>query len=94
MATLIAQSQLEEMMKRIPEWEADRKAIERTFEFDDFDQAIDFVNEVAEIASEEEHHPDIDIRFNKVRVALSTHSEGGVTNLDLQMAAKIDNLSE
>ncbi len=94
MATLIAQSQLEEMMKRIPEWEADRKVIERTFEFDDFDQAVDFVNEIAEIAAEEEHHPDIDIRFNKVRVALSTHSEGGVTDLDLLMAAKIDNLSE
>ncbi|XHR28080.1 MAG: 4a-hydroxytetrahydrobiopterin dehydratase [Chthoniobacteraceae bacterium] len=94
MATLIAQSQLEEMMKRIPEWEADRKAIERTFEFDDFDQALDFVNEVAEIAAEQEHHPDIDIRFNKVRLVLSTHSEGGVTDLDLQMARKIDNLSE
>jgi 4a-hydroxytetrahydrobiopterin dehydratase len=94
MATLIVQSQLQEMMKRIPEWEADGNAIERTFEFDDFDQTIDFVNEVAEIALEEEHHPDIDIRFNKVRIALSTHSEGGVTELDLRMAAKIDNLTE
>jgi 4a-hydroxytetrahydrobiopterin dehydratase len=94
MATLIVQSQLQEMMKRIPEWEADGNAIERTFEFDDFDQTIDFVNEVAEIAAEEEHHPDIDIRFNKVRIGLSTHSEGGVTELDLHMAAKIDNLTE
>jgi 4a-hydroxytetrahydrobiopterin dehydratase len=92
MATLIAEPQFNEKMKRIPEWEGDRKAIERTYEFDDFDQALDFVNEVGEIADEEEHHPDIDIRFNKVRLSLSTHSEGGVTDLDLQMAEKIDNL--
>lgn len=94
MATLIAQSLLKEQMKRIPEWETNRKAVERTFEFDDFDQAVDFVNEVAEIAEEEEHHPELDIRFNKVRVSLSTHSEGGVTDLDLQMAEKIDSLAE
>ena len=95
MATLIAPSQLFEMMKRIPEWEADGNAVlERTFEFDDFDQAVDFVNEVAEIAEEEDHHPDIDIRYNKVRLALSTHTEGGVTDLDIQMAEKIDNLEE
>ena len=95
MATLIAPSQLFEMMKRIPEWEADGNAVlERTFEFDDFDQAVDFVNEVAEIAEEEDHHPDIDIRYNKVRLALSTHAEGGVTDLDIQVAEKIDNLEE
>lgn len=95
MATLIAPSQLFEMMKRIPEWEADGNTVlERTFEFDDFDQAVDFVNEVAEIAEEENHHPDIDIRYNKVRLALSTHAEGGVTDLDIQVAEKIDNLEE
>ncbi len=95
MATLIAPSQLFEMMKRIPEWEADGNAtLERTFEFDDFDQAVDFVNEVAEIAEEESHHPDIDIRYNKVRLALSTHAEGGVTDLDIRVAEKIDNLEE
>ena len=81
-------------MKRIPEWETDNKSIERTFEFDDFSQAIDFVNSVAEIAEEEDHHPDIDIRWNKVRLNLSTHSEGGLTELDFQLARKIDNLAE
>ncbi len=81
-------------MKRIPEWEANRTVIERTFEFDDFNQAIDFVNAVAEIADEEGHHPDMDIRWNKVRLALSTHSEGGLTELDFQVAEKIDTLEE
>ena len=94
MATLIAQNQVKEMMKRVPEWDTNKKAIDRTFEFDDFAQAIDFVNAVAEIADEEEHHPDIDIRYNKVRLSLSTHSEGGLTELDFQVAEKIDTLEE
>ena len=81
-------------MKRIPEWETNKKAIERTFEFDDFSQAVDFVNAVAEIAEDEEHHPDIDIRWNKVRLVLSTHSQGGLTDLDFQVAEKIDTLFE
>jgi 4a-hydroxytetrahydrobiopterin dehydratase len=94
MSTLIAQSNIKEMMKRVPEWETNKKAIERTFEFDDFNLAIDFVNAVAEIADEEEHHPDIDIRWNKVKLSLSTHSEGGLTELDFQVAEKIDTLEE
>ena len=94
MATLLPQTDLDALMKRIPEWDTDKKAIERTFEFDDFSQAIDFVNSVAEIAEEEDHHPDIDIRWNKVRLSLSTHSEGGLTELDFQVARKIDNLAE
>ena len=81
-------------MKRIPAWDTNKKAIERTFEFDDFTQAIDFVNAVAEIAEEEEHHPDIDVRWNKVHLILSTHSEGGLTDLDFQVAEKIDTLEE
>lgn len=82
------------MMKRIPEWETDKKSVERTFEFDDFTQAIDFVNAVAEIAEDEDHHPDMDVRWNKVRIILSTHSEGGLTDLDFHVAEKIDTLAE
>ena len=94
MPELLAQSDVKQMMKRIPEWETDKKSIERTLEFDDFTQAIDFVNAVAEIAEEEDHHPDLDVRWNKVRVVLSTRSEGGLTELDFQVAEKIDNLAE
>ena len=94
MATLIAQADIKSMMKRIPEWDTNKKQIERTFEFDDFNQAIDFVNAVAEIADEEEHHPDIDIRWNKVHLVLSTHSEGGLTDIDFHVAEKIDTLEE
>ncbi len=84
MAELIKASELKNRLKKIPEWELEKKHIERTFEFDEFSEAIDFVNSVAEVAEDEEHHPDIDIRFNKVRLILSTHSKGGLTDLDLQ----------
>ena len=94
MAELLTQSDIKTMMKRIPEWEAGKKSIERTFEFDDFTQSIDFVNAVAEIAEEEDHHPDIDVRWNKVKLPLSTHSEGGLTEADFDVAEKIDTLAE
>ena len=94
MADLMKAPELKEHMKKIPEWELEKKHIERTFEFDDFVDAIDFVNTVAEVAEEEEHHPDIDIRYSKVRLVLSTHSKGGVTELDFALAERIDTLSE
>jgi 4a-hydroxytetrahydrobiopterin dehydratase len=94
MPELIKPGELKERMKKVPEWELEKKHIERTFEFDDFADAIDFVNAVAEVAEEEEHHPDIDIRYNKVRLILCTHSKGGLTDLDFALAERIDTLSE
>lgn len=94
MADLLKPQDIKTWLKKLPEWEHEKKHIERTFEFDEFSQAIDFVNSVAEIAEEEEHHPDMDIRYNKVRVELSTHSEGGLTDRDFEVAEKIDNLAE
>ena len=94
MADLIKTADLKDRMKKVPEWELEKKHIERTFEFDDFADAIDFVNAVAEVAEEEEHHPDIDIRYNKVRLVVSTHSKGGLTELDFGLAQRIDTLAE
>jgi 4a-hydroxytetrahydrobiopterin dehydratase len=94
MADLIKQSELKERLKKVPEWELEKKHIERTFEFDDFSESIDFVTAVAEVAEEEEHHPDIDIRYNKVRLVLSTHSKGGLTEMDFGLAERIDTLAE
>ena len=94
MAELIKANELKNRLKKIPEWELFKKHIERTFEFDEFSEAIDFVNSVAEVAEDEEHHPDIDIRFNKVRLLVSTHSKGGLTDLDFGLAERIDTLSE
>ena len=94
MADLIKADELKNRLKKIPEWELEKKHIERTFEFDDFTDAIDFVNAVAEVSEDEEHHPDIDIRYNKVRLILSTHSKGGLTDLDFGLAERIDTLHE
>ncbi len=94
MADLIKAADLKNRMQKIPEWELEKNQIERTFEFDDFADAIDFVNAVAEVADDEEHHPDIDIRYNKVRLVLSTHSKGGLTELDFSLAERIDTLEE
>ena len=94
MADLLKADAAKARLKKIPEWELEKKHIERTFEFDDFSESIDFVNGVAEVAEDEEHHPDIDIRYNKVRLVLSTHSKGGLTELDFNLAERIDTLSE
>jgi 4a-hydroxytetrahydrobiopterin dehydratase len=81
-----------QLLKKVPEWELVKKAISRTFEFDTFNDAIDFVNDVAEIAEEQHHHPDINIRYDRVTLMLTTHSAGGLTKADFQLAAKIDHL--
>ena len=94
MADLLNNQDIKEWLKKLPEWDLEKKHIERTFEFDEFSEAIDFVNSVAEVAEDEEHHPDIDIRYNKVRLILSTHSKGGLTDLDFGLAERIDTLSE
>ena len=94
MADLLNNQDIKEWLKKLPEWDLEKKHIERTFEFDEFSEAIDFVNSVAEVSEDEEHHPDIDIRFNKVRLILSTHSKGGLTDLDFGLAERIDTLSE
>ncbi len=94
MAELLKPQDIKDWLKKLPEWELEKKHIERTFEFDDFTQAIDFVNSVAEIAEEEDHHPEIDIRYNKIRIQLSTHAEGGLTDLDFEVAEKVDTLFE
>jgi 4a-hydroxytetrahydrobiopterin dehydratase len=92
MANLLDTAEIKARMKGLPEWDIEKKHIERVFEFEDFTEAIDFVNGVAELAEEDEHHPDIDIRFGKVKLMLSTHSKGGLTELDFDLAGKIDTL--
>ncbi len=94
MTQLLNSQEIKESLKRVPQWECEKKQIERTFEFEDFAEAVDFVTGVAEIAEESEHHPDIDIRYSKVRVMLSTHSAGGLTEKDFELAEKLDTLVE
>ncbi len=92
MPRLFDSKEIKTALKELPHWEHEAKTIERTIEFDDFAQAIDFVNGVAELAEEAEHHPDIEIHYNKVRLILSTHSKGGITDKDFDLAEQIDTL--
>jgi len=64
--------------------------IARTYQFKDFVAAIKFVNAIAKLAEKAWHHPDIDIRWNKVALALTTHDEGGLTEKDFALAKKFD----
>ena len=92
MSSILSAKEIKEAIKDLPEWDVEGKAIVRIFEFDDFEQAIDFVNGVAELAEDADHHPDMDIRYNKVRVILSTHSKGGITESDFDLAERLDTL--
>src|SRR3979490_2278879 len=78
----------------LPGWSRRGEVITKTFQFRDFLTGIDFVAAVAKAAGGADHHPDIDIRYTKVTCALSTHSAGGITQKDLDMARKIDRAQE
>jgi 4a-hydroxytetrahydrobiopterin dehydratase len=71
-------------------WQSDGSKLERVFEFPTFRRAVGFVVEAALAAERSNHHPDIDIRYRKVRVVLTTHSAGGLTEKDYELAAKLD----
>ena len=75
------------------EWERDDQAIGRDFKFADFAGALEFVNRVGEVAEELNHHPDILLHgWNRVRLTVSTHSEGGLTANDFELARRVDAL--
>ena len=74
----------------LPGWSRRGDVITKTFQFREFLTGIDFVNAVAKAAEAADHHPDIDIRYTKVTFALSTHSAGGITQKDLDLARKIE----
>jgi 4a-hydroxytetrahydrobiopterin dehydratase len=74
----------------VPEWEIVNGELVRTFQFKDFRAALGFVNRVGELAEGAAHHPDIDIRYNRVRLALVTHDAGGLTGKDFDLAARAD----
>jgi 4a-hydroxytetrahydrobiopterin dehydratase len=77
----------------VPAWQRNGEAIARTFEFQNFSTALKFVNAVAQIAEAAQHHPDVDIRSNKVTLALTTYDVGGLTEKDFALARQCDALS-
>jgi 4a-hydroxytetrahydrobiopterin dehydratase len=89
-ASLLPEVEISQRLAAIPRWMEENSEIVRTFEFRDFVAALAFVNKVGDLAESKGHHPDIDIRWNKVKLALTTHDAGGLTSKDFDLAAEID----
>ena len=90
--TVLSKVEITSHLSKRPDWRIEGGELVRTFKFETFPEAIAFVNKVAGIAEESNHHPDIDIRYNKVRLGLVTHDAGGLTAKDFDLAAVIDKL--
>ncbi|PDP89660.1 4a-hydroxytetrahydrobiopterin dehydratase [Glycomyces fuscus] len=90
----LTEDQIRDGLARLTDWELDpaAPAISRTVRLPDFPAAIALVNEIAQAAEQVDHHPDIDIRYNTLHLTLSTHSEGAVTERDMSLAARLDEL--
>jgi 4a-hydroxytetrahydrobiopterin dehydratase len=85
----LSTSEIEAILAEHIEWRLEGGALVRAWTFRDFVEAILFVNRVAALADEANHHPDIDIRYNKVRLSLVSHDEGGITDRDAALIARI-----
>lgn len=88
--------QVTELLREIPEWtlNAGCSSISREFRFKDFHQTMAFVNAVAEIAHQTDHHPDLEVGYNRCKATFSTHSIGGLSDNDFICAARINSLGE
>ncbi len=85
----LSDAEITQRLASLPGWERDGGRIHRTFSFDDFKGSMAFVNRVAELAEAADHHPDVDIRYSKVTLTLSTHDAGGLTGRDFDLAGKV-----
>ena len=86
----LAQERIDEKLQEQSEWSQIGDTIQRTYRFDDFLGAMDFVRRVAELAETQQHHPDILIRYDKVTLTLSTHDAGGISDKDFKFASSTD----
>ena len=90
---LLSDSEVQERLAALDGWERFGAAIEKSFKRGDFVGAVEFVSSLVEPAEEMNHHPDVSISWDTVTVTISTHSEGGLTAADFELAAKIDALA-
>ena len=89
----LSAAEIKTALATVPGWTKTGKTIARTYQFKDFPAAIKFVGVVAKLAEKAWHHPDIDIRWNKVTLTLTTHDAGGLTQKDFDLARQFDRLS-
>ncbi len=93
MAEVLNEEEVASRLRRLP-WEREEDEIVREWRFEDFKEAVAFVNRVAEVAEDANHHPDILVHgWNKVKLSLTNHSAGGLTEVDFAMAARFDGLT-
>lgn len=90
MPELLDEEEIQQRLDELGDWEREGIEIQKVFEFDDFPSAVKFVNDVAKMADRYDHHPDIDIRYNKVKLSMTTHSEEGLTGRDFDLAGDIE----
>jgi len=90
MATKLTEAETAKKLTGLPGWQRRGDEITRQYEFSSFTAAMTFVNHAADLAEAMDHHPDILVQFNKVTLTLSTHSAGGLTDLDFELAKKVD----
>ena len=90
MPPLLPQEEIDDRLSRFDNWRQEARCILRDFEFPSFKASMAFVNQVAELAEEIDHHPDISINYTRVTLSITTHSAGGLTRRDFRLAGKID----
>jgi 4a-hydroxytetrahydrobiopterin dehydratase len=90
----ISESQVKDALKSLPGWGLQDEKITRQYRFKTFGQSISFVNMVAVLAEKQDHHPDIDIRYDRVTLGLWSHDAGGITPRDLRFATALDLLQD
>ena len=88
----LSEGDIEERLSGLDGWERDGEAIVKSFDRGDFKGSVDFVNRLTPDAEEMNHHPDLEISWNTVKVTITTHSEGGLTEGDFELARRIDAL--
>ena len=90
----LTEEEIQQHLPNLPGWNRQGEQIAKTYEFKDFSHALDFVNQVAETAEAVQHHPNIDIRYSKVMLTLTTHDSGGLTLNDINLAAACDDFAD
>ena len=90
---VLSDDEVDRRLSELSDWERDGNAIKRQFKFEDFQASVDFINRITPAAEEMNHHPDLAISWNTVDCTLSTHSEGGLTENDFELAKKVEELA-
>ena len=93
-ADVLSETQISQKLQQLPGWTQQNNKLVKTFEFDNFVAAVDFVNKLVEPAESAGHHPDLAINYNQVTVALTSHDAGGITERDFALAEAISRVAE